>query len=298
MQSFFFPFVLLLFNNFSGPFFVNDLYTLLFKTQMIKVRRLFSQNSVGPRSLQKVNSFKLQHPPFASRRPLLPSPFWPQRAGLPNRAARASEDFRDEEIPTPHARDQSLNFSSMDALGLGADQEDDDLAVLHSVEVPKAFPCAHIHTYHSHPADPSAPSTANACRTIHLEIKTSRGVLPAIFYEPSSCLAPALMRGVLLLPGMAKDSGAEIGGGLFHALGQELRELGVRAILPELRVPQSLEESFFDADACLRHLTSLGVQEFALVGHGRGAAVALRLAARSPGPCRAVAALSPLAPQA
>lgn len=130
-------------------------------------------------------------------------------------------------------------------------------------------------------ADPSiAEGSASGIR-----LKTTRGEIPCLFHEPASGETA-----VLMVPGSRGGFGGPADG-LYAELGDTLASRGIAALRMSYRRAANLDECTLDALAAVWHLSNIGYERVAMIGHSFGGAVAIGTARYSTH-VRAVVAMS------
>ncbi|MBI4641652.1 MAG: macro domain-containing protein [Candidatus Tectomicrobia bacterium] len=109
-----------------------------------------------------------------------------------------------------------------------------------------------------------------------LVLETSRGNLFGLLH-----FSEEKPYGIIWAPGQRGSLNGPAGE-LFADLSYELADLGISSLRLCYRFPQNLDECLLDLMASLTFLGSLGIQDFFLVGHAEGAALAMTTAVMSP----------------
>lgn len=112
----------------------------------------------------------------------------------------------------------------------------------------------------------------------HLEMYTMKGLLSALWHEPTTHLFSA---GVVTCGG-AMGGLLGPGEGLYHELGQILSARGVPTLRVSYRRPNDMDACCVDVAAAVQLLVGSGVERVVIMGHSFGGAVAVRVAVALP----------------
>jgi len=112
----------------------------------------------------------------------------------------------------------------------------------------------------------------------HIEMYTMKGLLSALWHEPTTDLFSA---GVVTCGG-AMGGLLGPGEGLYHELGQILSARGVPTLRVSYRRPNDMDACCVDVAAAVQLLVGSGVERVVIMGHSFGGAVAVRVAVALP----------------
>lgn len=112
----------------------------------------------------------------------------------------------------------------------------------------------------------------------HIEMYTMKGLLSALWHEPTKDLFSA---GVVACGG-AMGGLLGPGEGLYHELGQILSARGVPTLRVSYRRPNDMDACCVDVAAAVQLLVGSGVERVVIMGHSFGGAVAVRVAVALP----------------
>ena len=121
-----------------------------------------------------------------------------------------------------------------------------------------------------------------------VRLRSTRGEIPCLFHAPRPDAKTT--HAVVFAPGSRGGFGGP-GNGLYADLADDLAARGFAALRAGYRKPADLDECTLDALVAVWHLSGLGYERMAIVGHSFGGAVAIG-AARYSSHIRAVVAMS------